>query len=147
MQNELTSHPLYDPLLKIDEAAKYLCVSAVHLRLMATEKKIAVVRTCYQQGSPLKFRLSALNSWSKSHEVKPGKGESSKTLKEQSRRLEALAKQWKDRAENAEKEVSVLTKKLFSAEAEVEARRCQFQEIWNRLPWQDSHPSDNRRIW
>lgn len=64
-------HRDYDPLLGLKESAEYLSISPVRLRLMASMKEIAVVRAATQQGSPLKFRLSALNAWVKSHEIKP----------------------------------------------------------------------------
>ncbi|MBT9586055.1 helix-turn-helix domain-containing protein [bacterium] len=64
-------HRDYDPLFGLREAANYLGVSTDKLSLMARTRQIAVVRSSQKQGSPLKFRLSALNAWVKAHEIKP----------------------------------------------------------------------------
>ena len=66
----MNQHRDYDPLLQLKEAAEYLGLSADKLSVMARERKIAVVRSTQKRGSPLRFRLSALNAWIKAHEIK-----------------------------------------------------------------------------
>mgnify|MGYP003375289496 FL=1 len=66
----MNQHRDYDPLLQLKEAAEYLGLSTDKLGVMARERQIAVVRSSQRKGSPLKFRLSALNAWIKAHEIK-----------------------------------------------------------------------------
>lgn len=68
--NAKESHA-YDPALNTKDAAAYLSISTDHLLVMARERKIASVRFSQIKGSPVLFRLSALNDWMRSREVKP----------------------------------------------------------------------------
>ena len=61
----------HDPLYPLRDAAAYLGVSTDKLSVMARMRQIGVVRTSQAKGSPLRFRLSALNAWIRSHEIKP----------------------------------------------------------------------------
>lgn len=63
------SHPNYDPLLDLRAAARYLAVSEDSMGDLARNRQIAVVRST--SNGKMRFRLSALNSWIKSHELKP----------------------------------------------------------------------------
>lgn len=65
------AHPSYDPLLTAPEAAKYLGLHLETLQKMAKQRQIASVQTTPKQGSPRKFRLSALNAWVRAHEQRP----------------------------------------------------------------------------
>lgn len=64
-------HPAYDPLLTIHEGASYLGLHTETLKRMARTHEISCVRNSLKKGSNIKFRLSALNAWAESHEVKP----------------------------------------------------------------------------
>lgn len=66
----LESHPGYDPLVSLTQAASYLEMSPDKLSLLARTRQIASVRTSQKRGSPVRFRLSVLNAWVKSHEIK-----------------------------------------------------------------------------
>ena len=67
----MDEHRDHDPLYPLREAAKYLGLSPDKLSVMARMRQIAVVRTSQKRGSPMRFRLSALNSWIRTHEIKP----------------------------------------------------------------------------
>lgn len=62
-------HPAYDPLLLTKAAAKYIGSAPETLLKMAHGGEIAVVRRSEAKGSPMKFRLSALNAWIREHEM------------------------------------------------------------------------------
>lgn len=65
-------HPAYDPLFGIADAAQYLGVHTETLKKWARLRQIASVRSSVNhRGSEVRFRLSALNSWVKAHEIKP----------------------------------------------------------------------------
>lgn len=65
------NHPAYDPLLTVKPSAEYLGMSTEALLQKARKREIACVRDSSKKGSPVKFRLSALNDWIRKHEVRP----------------------------------------------------------------------------
>ena len=65
----LSAHPNYDPLLDLRESARYLSISEDSMGDLARNRQIAVVRST--NNGKMRFRLSALNAWIKSHELKP----------------------------------------------------------------------------
>ena len=65
----LAAHLAYDPLFLVDEAANYLKTHPESVRQLARDGKISYVQAT--QGGRFKFRLSALNAYAESLEVKP----------------------------------------------------------------------------
>lgn len=63
-------HPNHDPLYSLKQASEYLGISADRLAKMANLREIAAVRSVKKQGSPIRFRLSALNTWVRAHETR-----------------------------------------------------------------------------
>ncbi len=73
MKNAIAEHPSYDPLMTSDSAAQYLGMNPETLLRLARTREIACVRMTARKGSPVKFRLSTLNSWIRRHEQTPMK--------------------------------------------------------------------------
>ncbi len=65
----LAQHAAYDPLLDSKESAAYLRMDVDNLLEKARMREIASVRNSAKKGSPVKFRLSALNKWIRDHEI------------------------------------------------------------------------------
>ena len=65
-----TQHKDYDPLLTVEEAANYLAVHAETIRRMIRSRQISCVRASATKGSNAKIRLSVLNAWVRTHEIK-----------------------------------------------------------------------------
>ena len=59
----------FDPLLDAQEGADYLKMGTETLLEKARLREIACVRDSRKRGSPVKFRLSALNQWIRAHEI------------------------------------------------------------------------------
>lgn len=71
MKTIVSEHSSYDPLLGLEDAANYLGLPRKRLLEMSRTREIASVRRIQKSGSPVRFRLSALNAWIKAHEIKP----------------------------------------------------------------------------
>ena len=65
----LSEHAAYDPLLDSKDSAAYVRMSVDTLLDKARRREIASVRDSSKKGSPVKFRLSALNKWIRAHEI------------------------------------------------------------------------------
>lgn len=71
MKTVASEHSSFDPLLGLEEASNYLGLPRKRLLEMSRTREIASVRRVQKSGSPVRFRLSALNSWVRAHEIKP----------------------------------------------------------------------------
>ena len=64
----IVQHPNHDPLYSLKQASEYTGISMAHLARLANSREIPVFRAFKKQGSPIRFRLSALNAYIRAHE-------------------------------------------------------------------------------